>query len=166
MSNNPSATVSAKKTDLVFERTYRARVEELWKLWTTKTGFESWWGPGGFRAKVHRLEARVGGVLNYEMIADTPEMVEAMKQMGRPSSHETHAKFSELRPHDRLTLTHIVDFLPGVKPYESTIVVEFHPASDSVRMVVTMSPMHDEEMTKMSSMGFASQLTKLDKRFA
>jgi hypothetical protein len=32
-------------------------------------------------------------------------------------------------------------------------------------MVVTLDPMHDEEFTRMSTMGFTSQLTKLDKRF-
>ena len=32
-------------------------------------------------------------------------------------------------------------------------------------MVVTLHPMHDEETSKMSAMGFTSQLTKLDKRF-
>jgi uncharacterized protein YndB with AHSA1/START domain len=33
------------KQKLIVERTYRARPEELWALWTTKEGFESWWGP-------------------------------------------------------------------------------------------------------------------------
>ena len=61
----------------VVERVYRARVEELWELWTTKAGFESWWGPEGFRAEVSALEARVGGPLHYDIIAATPEMVEA-----------------------------------------------------------------------------------------
>jgi hypothetical protein len=32
-------------------------------------------------------------------------------------------------------------------------------------MVVTLDPMHNEEFTKMSTVGFTSQLTKLDKRF-
>jgi hypothetical protein len=59
----------------------------------------------------------------------------------------------------------VTDFLPGVKPYESTIVVEFFPSGESLRMVITLDPMHDAEFTKMSTMGFASQLTKLDKRF-
>ena len=58
---------------VVIERTYRARVEELWELWTTKEGFESWWGPEGFRVEVHALEARAGGALEYDMIADAPE---------------------------------------------------------------------------------------------
>jgi uncharacterized protein YndB with AHSA1/START domain len=148
------------------ERTYRAKVGELWELWTTKQGFESWWGPEGFRVEVHTLEAHPGGALHYKMIANTSEMIAAMKQMGRPSSHETRARYSEIRPHQRLAITHVIDFLPGVEPYESMIVAEFFPLGDSVRMVVTLEPMHDEETTKMSTMGFTSQLTKLDKRFA
>jgi hypothetical protein len=85
--------------------------------------------------------------------------------MGRPSSHETRASFSELNPFSRLVITHVIDFLPGVQPYESTIVVEFFPRGDSVRMVITLYPMHDEEFTKMTAEGFTSQLTKLDRRF-
>jgi uncharacterized protein YndB with AHSA1/START domain len=153
------------RPNVVVERTYRARAEELWELWTTKKGFESWWGPEGFRAHVHTLEARVDGALHYDMIAATPEMVEAMEQMDRPSSHEARGRYAEFTPHERLTLIQMVDFLPGVKPYESTIVVEFFPSGEFVRMVVTLHPMHDEEFTKMQTMGFTSQLTKLDKRF-
>jgi hypothetical protein len=33
-------------------------------------------------------------------------------------------------------------------------------------MVVTLEPMHDEEFSTMQTMGFTSQLTKLDRRFA
>ena len=50
---------------VVFERTYRASVDELWALWTSKDGFESWWGPKGFRVEVHELEPREGGTLVY-----------------------------------------------------------------------------------------------------
>ena len=158
-------SAGAIKPKVVIERTYRARVEELWSLWTTKKGFESWWGPEGFRVEVHALEARVGGALHYDMIADAPEQVEAMRQMDMPPSHETRGRFAELRPYERLAITHAIDFLPGVKAYDSTIVVEFLPAGDRVRMVVTLEPMHDEETTRLSTDGFTSQLTKLDRRF-
>jgi dihydrofolate reductase len=60
----------------------------------------------------------------------------------------------------------LIDFLPGVIPYESTIVAEFYPSGETVRMVVTLDPMYDEEFTKMQTEGFTRQLTKLDKRFA
>jgi uncharacterized protein YndB with AHSA1/START domain len=155
---NPSKTV--------VERTYRAQPKELWDLWTTKEGFESWWGPEGFRAQVHAIEAREGGALHYDMIAATPEMVAVMKQMGQPPSHQTRGHFAEFRPYERLTLVHVIDFLPGVKPYDSTIEVNFIPSGESVRMVVTLHPMHDDETSKMQLQGFTSQLTKLDRRYA
>jgi uncharacterized protein YndB with AHSA1/START domain len=165
MSDTGGLVGGTTRAKMVIERTYRARVEELWDLWTTKQGFESWWGPQDFRVEVHTLEAHLDGRFHYDMIADTPEMIEVLKQMGRPSSHETRGRFSEFRPHERLAITHVIDFLPGVRPYESTIAVAFVPSGESVRMVITLDPMHDEEFTKMSIMGFTSQLTKLDRRY-
>jgi len=153
------------KKNVVLERTYKARVEEVWELWTTKDGFESWWGPQGFRVEVTALEAKLGGQLHYDMIASAPEMVEQMKKMGEPISHKTRGTFSEFKPHQRLALTHVIDFLPGVKPYDSTMVLELFPSGNSVRMVVTLTPMHDARFTQMQIEGFTSQLTKLDKRF-
>ena len=100
------------------------------------------------------------------MIAASPEMIEAMKTMGRPPSHEARGRFAEFSPYERLALVHVVDFLPGVQPYDSTIVVDFFPSGEVVRMVVTLNPMHDEEFSTMQVQGFTSQLTKLDTRFA
>lgn len=150
---------------VVVERTYRAAAEQLWALWATKDGFESWWGPKGFRVDVHALEARAGGALAYDMIADAPEAIAAMKQMGQPISHNTRGRFAEFKPHERLTLVHIIDFIAGVEPYETAIEVEFQPLGDLTRMVVTIEPHPDPHWTKMSTLGFQSQLTKLDRRF-
>jgi uncharacterized protein YndB with AHSA1/START domain len=153
------------RKQIVIERTYRARIEDVWDLWTTKEGFESWWGPQGFRADVHALDARVGGELRYDMVADTLEAIAAMKQMGFPASHATHSRFTEVVPRERLVLTNVIDFLPGVDPYESVIAVELARQGHRVRMVVTLQGMHSEEFTRMQEEGFTSQLTKLDTRF-
>jgi uncharacterized protein YndB with AHSA1/START domain len=151
---------------MVIERTYKAEPEELWALWTTKDGFESWWGPEDFRADVHRIEARLDGALHYDMVADTPEMVAAMKDMGQPSSTACRGSFSEFNPHERLVLTQVIDFVPGVQPYDSRMEVDFIPAAEGqVRMVVTLSQMHDAQTTEMQQQGFVSQLSKLDRRF-
>jgi uncharacterized protein YndB with AHSA1/START domain len=150
---------------IVVERTYRARAQEVWDLWTTKNGFESWWGPQGFRVEVHALEARVGGALRYDMIADTPEMVAEMRRQGHAPSHSTHGTFVAVEPYSRLAITHVIDFIPGVEPYDSTMRVELIPSGANVRMVVTLEAMHNEELTRMSLEGFTSQLTKLDRRF-
>jgi len=165
MSDQSMSPATETRPKVVIERTYRARAEELWELWTAKKGFESWWGPEGFRVEVHTLDPRAGGSLHYDMIADAPEQIEAMKQMGWATSHETRGRFVEVRRNERLAITHVIDFVPGVSPYESTMVVEFFPSGESVRMVVTLDPMHDEELSRMQTMGFTSQLTKLDKRF-
>lgn len=157
--------MSNENAKVVIERTYRAGVEDLWALWTTKEGFESWWGPQGFRAEVQEIDARVGGALRYDMIADSPEMISAMNQMGQPTSHPTRSRFTEVAPRSRLVLTNVIDFLPGVATYESNIAVDFLSSGDRVRMVVTLDAMHSAEFSKMQQEGFTSQLTKLDSRF-
>jgi len=158
-------TTDTPQAKLVIERSYRARAEDLWALWTTKAGFESWWGPEGFRVEVHALEAREGGALAYDMIADAPDAIAAMKQMGQPLSHSTRGRFAEFRPLERLTLIHVIDFVPDTAPYESVIEVDFHATGDHARMVVTLHPHRDPHWTRMSIEGFRSQLTKLDARF-
>lgn len=156
---------NTRRATLVIERKYRARLEDIWDLWTTKDGFESWWGPQGFRAEVKELDARVGGALRYEMIADSREMIAEMKRLGQPTSHPTTARFTELRPRERLLITNVIDFIPGVAAYESHIAVDFRVVGDHVRMVVTLDALHSDEMTRMQEQGFKSQLTKLDGRF-
>jgi hypothetical protein len=61
---------------------------------------------------------------------------------------------------------HVIDFLPGVEPYETTIEVAFFAMGESARMVVTLHPHREPEMTRMATTGFMSSLTKLDRRFA
>lgn len=154
------------ESSLVVERTYEADVEELWELWTTKEGFESWWGPQQFRVQVHTMEACRGGALHYDMIANTPEAAAAMESMNAPTSQPCRGSFSEFRPRERLVLTQIIDFLPGIAPYDSRIAVDFFPVEEGrVRMVVTLSQMHDVATTRMQREGFTSQLAKLDLRY-
>ena len=161
---NSPAGAAAPQAAVVIERTYRARIEDVWSLWTTKAGFESWWGPEGFRVEVHVLEAREGGAVEYDMIADAPAAIAAMQGMGQPLSHGTRGTYAEFRPRERLRLVHAIDFVPGSEPYESLIEVEFSADGDHTRMVVTLHPHLDPHWTRMSIEGFGSQLTKLDRR--
>ena len=150
---------------VVIERTYSAELDELWSLWTTQQGFESWWGPEGFESKVHSIEPRAGGILHCDLSASTPEQIAEMQRMGRPTSHEEWIRFTELKPLERVSLTTLIDFLPGVRPYEHTITADFLRASDGIHMTVTLEPMHNQEFTELTAIGFNSQLSKLDARF-
>lgn len=153
------------RSSAVIERTYRARVEELWGLWTTKAGFESWWGSEGSRVEVHTIEPRAGGALHYDMIAVAPADMGTRHRLGLPPSSSVRARFAEFRPYQRLVLAHVIDFVPGVKPYEQMIAVDFFPAGETVRMVTTIEPMHDEEFTQTSIRVFTGQLEMLEARF-
>jgi uncharacterized protein YndB with AHSA1/START domain len=154
------------KSTIVIERTYRAAISDIWDLWTTKEGFASWWGPQGFRADVHELDARVGGALVYDMVADSPEIIAEMKRTGQPISHPTRGRFTQLNRHERLVITHVMDFIPNVAAYEADIDVDFLRAGDSVRMVTTLHALHTADFSRMQEEGYTSQLTKLDARFA
>ena len=151
--------MSEKK--IVLQRSYQAELADVWALWATKEGFEAWWGPEGFRVEVHDFDLRVGGALSYDMIACTEETIAAMKNMGAPVSHGTHGKFAEVVPEERLRITHVIDFVPGIEPYEHDIQVELRAEGDTVHMVVTIDPHQSEELTRMATQGMESQLEKV-----
>ena len=164
-SANHKAGAAPPQPVIVVERSYRAPVEELWALWTTKAGFESWWTPDGCHVEVHVLEAREGGRLEYDTIADAPEAIAAVKSLGLATSNRSRGRFEGFRPHEHLTLVHLMDFIPGVASYEHRIEVDFRPAGDRTRMVVTTHPHFSAHWTKLAVDAFNSQLATLDRRF-
>lgn len=144
-----------------FERTYEVPVGVLWDLWTTKEGFESWWGPQGFRVEVHTIEPRVGGSLRYDMIAVGAEEIEHMKNSGMATSHGTHGTFVEVSRHERLKILHVIDFIPGLEPYDNNMLVEFSSEGGATRMSITVDAHPEARWTEASRAGMESQLAKL-----
>jgi uncharacterized protein YndB with AHSA1/START domain len=160
-SHTPTAPVSAPRKRITLERVYRADVQDVWDLWTTKEGIESWWGPGGFEVTVRQLDLRPGGELLYAMTAVDPPQVAFMKRAGMPLTQELRITFTEVVPRRRLAYVHLADFVPGVEPYDVATVVELHATSDGVRMVLTFDAMHNDEWTERAVMGWESELGKL-----
>jgi uncharacterized protein YndB with AHSA1/START domain len=152
---------ATNKLTVRVERNYEGPVDDLWWLWTTKEGFESWWGPEGFRVQVNKLELCVGGALDYDMIATDPEQIAFMKQNNMAISHATHGQFVEVTPLKRLGISHLIDFIPGMEPYENQMFVDFVPDGKRVKMVITIDEHTTPEWTKMATAGMESQLTKV-----
>jgi uncharacterized protein YndB with AHSA1/START domain len=153
-------TSGARRT-VTLERTFSASIEEVWDLWTTKDGIESWWGPDGFAVTVRKLDLRPGGALIYAMTAVGADQIEFMKNAGMPLLSETRVTYTEVDPPRRLAYSTLADFIPGVEPYPSATIVELHPIPDGVRMVLTQEAMHDEHWTQMAVMGWESELNRL-----
>lgn len=154
---------AAMRGGLRIERTFKAPVERLWALWTTKKGIESWWGPEGFSTKVRTLELRPGGEFEYAMTASAPDQVAAMKSMGMPLTSVAHNVFTEVAPPRRLALKTRIDFVPGVPPYDLSTEVEFQAVRGGTKVVFTSSKMHSEEWEEMARQGQMSQFDKLAK---
>jgi uncharacterized protein YndB with AHSA1/START domain len=154
------------KRRITLERTYKASLQDVWDMWTTKDGIESWWGPDGFSVKVRKLDLRPGGELHYAMTATAAPQIEFMKKAGMPLTTEARLTYTEVSPPRRLAYTHLADFIPGVEPYPVAHLIELAPLGDSVRMVLTFEAMHDEEWTKRAAVGWEMELGKLAKALA
>lgn len=146
---------------ITLERVYAATLQDVWDLWATKDGIESWWGPGGFAVSVRRLDLRPGGELHYAMTAIDPPQVEFMKRAGMPLTHEARLTYTEVIVRRRLAYVHLADFIPGVEPYDVATVVELASTPQGVRMTLTFDAMHSDEWTERAVMGHEGELTKL-----
>jgi uncharacterized protein YndB with AHSA1/START domain len=99
MSKRTAAAVKAsKKRQITLERTYQASPKDVWDLWTTRDGIESWWGPEGFAVRVRKLDLRPGGELRYAMTAVGPDQVEFMKHAGMPLTTEARLTYDAIAP--------------------------------------------------------------------
>jgi uncharacterized protein YndB with AHSA1/START domain len=154
---------SVQKERITIERSYRARIEDVWALWTTKDGIESWWGPDGFSVEVRSIDLRPGGELRYAMTATGKPQIEFMKKAGMPLTSEHQVVYDDVLPPTRLAYSHLVDFIPDVESYEVAILVELHERSQGVRMTLTIDRMHDEVWTQRAVAGWEMELGKLAK---
>ncbi|MEJ0005951.1 MAG: SRPBCC domain-containing protein [Steroidobacteraceae bacterium] len=150
------------RAQFTMDRVYNASLEEVWALWTSKAGIESWWGPEGFDVKVTSIDLRPGGQLVYLMTATAPEQVAFTKQVKMPLTTECRVTYSEVSPPDRLVYKTLADFVPNVTPYEVATVVELRRVAAGVKLTVTVDAMHDEVWTERARAGNESQLRKLD----
>jgi uncharacterized protein YndB with AHSA1/START domain len=58
-------------TDLVFERTFDAPRDTVWKAFTDPTIIPRWWGPHGTTTKVEELDVRPGG--RWRFVSAAPD---------------------------------------------------------------------------------------------
>ena len=157
-----SHSTTPERSPVAFQRTLRAPIEQVWKLWTTREGLERWWGPEGFRSDVRRLEVRVGGPFEIVMTALAPEIIEHLTASGIGVRSVAKGRYTEVVRHQRLAFTNAVDFIPGVPAYQTltTVTLSSTPAG-ATRLVVINGAMHDPGWTKMAKMGWEGQLVKL-----
>lgn len=143
------------------ERTYDASPAEVWEMWTTVDGIESWWGPEGFGVEVHELDLRPGGKMVYSMMAIADEMRAFMEAQGMPVTTKNEISFTEVVPYRRLVYTNVVNFVPGVEDYDVGTRLELEPDRSGTRLLLTLDAMHSDEWTERAVAGWNQELDKL-----
>ena len=146
---------------LTFERTFDASIEEVWQMWTTREGLESWWAPEGSKVEVHDLDLRPGGELLYTSSAVAPDQIDFLRKLGLPVAHEERVKFTKLEAPRHLACSLLLDFIPGVDPYEVEVTVDLEGDAERTTMVLNCGVMHSERWTELAEMGWESQLRNL-----
>jgi uncharacterized protein YndB with AHSA1/START domain len=87
---------SDTKKIITLERSFDASIEDVWELWTTKEGIESWWGPDGFTVNVIEIDVRPSGQLHYAMTATAAPQIEFMKKAAMALTTKVHVTFTEV----------------------------------------------------------------------
>jgi uncharacterized protein YndB with AHSA1/START domain len=143
------------------ERTYPATPAQIWERWTTPAGIESWWAPDGFAVEVSALDLRPGGELVYAMTATAPEQIEFLNNAGMPLTTVSRKTFTELAAPTRIAYTSLIDFVPGVEPYEHRTVVSLEAIPEGTRVTMVAESLHDDVWTERLLAGRAMELDHL-----
>jgi uncharacterized protein YndB with AHSA1/START domain len=86
-----------------------------------------------------------------------------MQNAGMPLRTDARKTYTDVEPGRRLAYLSLVDYAPGVEPYEHETVVDFTPSGGGVHVVMSMEPMHDEEWTQRLVAGRTNELDNLAK---
>jgi uncharacterized protein YndB with AHSA1/START domain len=138
------------------ERTFKAPPQRLWRMWTTKEGIQSWWGPAakdmGFDLKVLKLDVRVGGEYAIEMRDSKVALV-------------NHGHYTEVQPSRRLAQEWLFDIFlaPGEKPYKVAIGIDFEPVPGGTKVTFKQGPLATADHTEGSRQGVTKNLEHMAK---
>ena len=157
-----TTTTPANKPPITLDRTFKAPVERLWRMWTTKDGLEKWWAPEGFTSEVRRVDVRVGGGFEIVMTARLQAIIDHLTAAGVGVTNASKGDYTEVVTNARLAYDNAVDFVPGVAPYSmATTVTLTATAGGGTRLLVVTGAMHDDHWTNMAKLGWEGQLQKL-----
>jgi uncharacterized protein YndB with AHSA1/START domain len=150
-------------TNIILRRSFDVPPGRIWELWTTPEGIGAWWAPDGFETTVDVLDLRPGGALDYTMTATGAEQIAFMEQAGMPLATRSHKEFTEVVEPSRLAYTSLIDFVPGLQPYDHLTVVTLERTETGTDVVMECEPLHDQDWTDRIIAGRTNELDNLER---
>ena len=129
-------------------RVLRAPPERVYKAFLDADAMCKWLPPNGFTAKMHSLEAKVGG--KFRM---------SFTNFGSGQSHSFGGEYLELKPNERLRYTDKFDdpSLPGV----IEVTVELKKVSCGTELNIVQAGVPEVIPAEMCYLGWQDSLTQL-----
>jgi uncharacterized protein YndB with AHSA1/START domain len=131
-------------------RVLRAPPERVYRAFLDADALAKWIPPNGFTAKVHHMDARVGGTFRM-----------SFTNFGNGHSHAFGGEYLELTPHTRIRYTDKFDDpnLPGV----ITVTVELKPVLCGTELNVVQEGIPEVIPAEMCYLGWQESLVLLGK---
>ncbi len=116
-----TTTVYSEGGDLIYERTFDAPRDQLWKAFTEPDLIPRWWGLHGTTTTVAEMDVRVGGAWRYVSAAPDRDDV------------TFYGEFLEIEPPMRIKWTFMFD-VEGVGPQGGPETVTFEEIDGKTKM--------------------------------
>jgi hypothetical protein len=89
-----------------------------------------------------------------------------MKQAGQPLTQHMKARYTVVQPKTAAAWMNLVEFIPGITPYEVETRFDLEARGKQVHMKLRFDAMHDEQFTKFAEMGWNEEFGKLERLLA
>ena len=149
MSKQTTDQTTAQTTNtLHLHRVLRAPPQRIYKAFLDPDALVKWLPPHGFTAKVHQMDARVGG--GFRM---------SFTNFGTGESHSFGGKYLELTPHSRIRYTDVFDDpnLPG----EMQVTIELREVPGGTEVRIQQAGIPAAIPVSFATMGWQESLTML-----
>ena len=150
MSKNAQAEPAAATNTVRLHRVLAARPERVYRAFLDADALAKWLPPNGFTAKVHHVDAKVGG--GYKM---------SFTNFATGKSHSFGATYTELAPHERIRHTDRFDDpnLPG----EMQVTITLKKVSVGTELTIVQEGIPDLIPTEACYLGWQESLILLAK---
>jgi uncharacterized protein YndB with AHSA1/START domain len=156
-----------KLVSITAERLLGASCANVWSLWTTRRGLESWWSPEGFMMKVTALEARVGGPIEfrYEDAGSAGNSVwrGALQARGLASSWTARGSFLKVDAPRWLAFRQALDFGSNGATQEYRMTAEFRAEGAGTHLIMTAEATPSKHWDLLGRTNLEGQLDRLAK---